>query len=221
MFSASIYTVLLTVFIGSWQVEGFVVKDGNCSIMSTKVPYVKNFQIEKYLGVWYERERYEQPYERNQECVTTEYRSSQPVGMLEVKTRGLLPTNETFQAFSSIGTFSEEPSENGEWNAKLNMSFGAGWNETIYYIVDTDYGNYAIVYSCTSFPETDQSVEGYWLLSRTRKPITDPTMLDRVTKLRSTYFELSHMRATNQTEALCPSESTLPPAPSSVILPPV
>ncbi|EAT38563.1 AAEL009568-PA [Aedes aegypti] len=42
---------------------GYIVKDGNCSVVSSSMPVVTNFEIEKYLGKWYEIERYEQDFQ--------------------------------------------------------------------------------------------------------------------------------------------------------------
>uniref|UniRef100_A0A182MS81 Lipocalin/cytosolic fatty-acid binding domain-containing protein n=1 Tax=Anopheles culicifacies TaxID=139723 RepID=A0A182MS81_9DIPT len=212
------------------QVEGFLVKDGNCTLATVNLPYVKDFEVEKYLGQWYELERYEQDYERNMECVSIVYRRGQPADRaLEVIYRGYLPYNKTTNSFSGTGVFSEElAQENSNVTtsttttvAKMVASFGKSYNATDYWVVDTDYVNYAIVYSCAMYLEMNQAVEGYWLLSRKPNLPNNPQVLDRVKYLRSTYFELSHIRVTNHTEELCPMEPQLPTEPSLVILPPL
>uniref|UniRef100_A0A182NRI3 Apolipoprotein D n=1 Tax=Anopheles dirus TaxID=7168 RepID=A0A182NRI3_9DIPT len=202
----STFTVLfisaLIVLVSRAEVQGYLVKDGNCTLATVNLPFVENLEVEKYLGTWYELERYEQDYERNLECVTTEYRSSQPIGMLEVKTRGYLPKNETFQTFTGVGAFAQDAAQQNATVAKLTISFGKASNATNYWIVGTDYVNYAIVYSCTTFLESDQAVEGYWLLSRTPNLPDNQEVIERVKYIRSTYFELAHMRVTNHTEEL-------------------
>ncbi|ETN61000.1 hypothetical protein AND_007357 [Anopheles darlingi] len=198
------------------HVRAFVVKDGNCTLVTTNLPVVESFEVEKYIGKWYELERYEQPFQRNHDCVTTQYRRSEPIGKLQVTTRGFF--NGTHSNFTDIGVFSDvsNPKE-----AKFKINLAKATNTSNYWIVDTDYTNYAIVYTCTPILESDQSVEGYWLLARTSKLTDTKEVLERVNYLRSTYFEPGHIRRTNQTEELCGKEPEQPVTPSTMILPPL
>ncbi|XP_050072150.1 uncharacterized protein LOC126560032 [Anopheles maculipalpis] len=207
-----LYMFALSVLVHRIDVEGFLVRDGNCTLATVNMPFVKDFQVEKYLGQWYELERYEQDYERNMECVTIVYRRPQPTDRtMEVNYRGYLPYNDTINTFSGTGVFSEEPvQENSNTTtssttavAKLIASFGKVYNATNYWIVDTDYVNYAIVYSCAEVLDAGQVVEGYWLLSRVPNLQNEPKVIERVTYFREKFFDLTHMRVTNHTEELC------------------
>uniref|UniRef100_A0A8W7PSD9 Apolipoprotein D n=1 Tax=Anopheles coluzzii TaxID=1518534 RepID=A0A8W7PSD9_ANOCL len=229
MLSKTVNMLALAVLIvSSLQVAvGFVVRDGNCTLATANLPFVKDFQLEQYLGKWYELERYEQDYERNMECVSIVYRWQQPLETLDVNYRGYLPHNGTVNTFTGSGVFSQEPAQETANTtapttaAKLLVSFGRVYNATNYWVVDTDYVNYAIVYSCVTFAEMGQAVEGYWLLARAPNLPDNQTVIERVKYLRSTYFQVSHMRFTNHTEELCPEEEKLPTEPSLVILPPL
>uniref|UniRef100_A0A4Y0BPL3 Apolipoprotein D n=1 Tax=Anopheles funestus TaxID=62324 RepID=A0A4Y0BPL3_ANOFN len=231
MISKVLYVFALALIANRPDVDGFLVKDGNCTLASVNIPYVKDFEVEKYLGQWYELERYEQDYERNMECVSIVYRRLEPTDRtrMEVNIRGYLPFNETIKTFTGTGVFSEESVQDHSNDTttvtntvgKMIASFGKAYNTTKYLVVDTDYVNYAIVYSCATFAEINQAVEGYWLLSRTPNLPSNPQVLERVKYLRSTYFELAHIRVTNHTEELCPAEQKLPTEPSLVILPPL
>uniref|UniRef100_A0A182PVG9 Apolipoprotein D n=1 Tax=Anopheles epiroticus TaxID=199890 RepID=A0A182PVG9_9DIPT len=216
MISKIVYMFALTLLAGNSQVEGFVVRDGNCTLATANLPFVKDFELEK-------------DYERNMECVSIVYRWKQPTETLEVNYRGYLPSNGTTNNFSGSGVFSQEPAQQNinasssapSLVAKMLVSFGGVYNTTNYWVVDTDYLNYAIVYSCVTFPEMSQAVEGYWLLGRTPNLPDNKPVIDRVKYIRSTYFQVSHIRYTNHTEELCPEEETLPSEPSLVILPPL
>uniref|UniRef100_A0A182J5D9 Lipocalin/cytosolic fatty-acid binding domain-containing protein n=1 Tax=Anopheles atroparvus TaxID=41427 RepID=A0A182J5D9_ANOAO len=64
--------------------------------------------------------------------------------------------------------------------AKLNVSFyGAPNDESNYWVLDTDYENYALVWSCEPIGE-ERSLEYYWLLSRTPTMPEDEELRDKI-----------------------------------------
>lgn len=71
-----------------------------------------------------------------------------------------------------------------------------------YWIVDTDYVKYAVVYSCTPIEDSESVIEGYWLFSRTPALTDEPLITSKLQYLQSNYFVQSHVRPTNQSESL-------------------
>ena len=121
-----------------------------------KQQLVQNFSIPQYTGDWYERVRIEGiPYESG-ECGTANY---------QLKTDGKLKV------------VNSELRENGEWNvvegeaycegtaAQCHVRFSsfAPWGD--YEVIDTDYTNYTVIYSCTDFVVFHDEIG--WILTRT------------------------------------------------------
>ncbi|XP_038121516.1 outer membrane lipoprotein Blc [Culex quinquefasciatus] len=198
----------------------YIVKDGNCSLVSANIPVLDNFNLEKYLGKWYEVERYEQDYERNLECVTAEYTRKVQDGSIDVKNKGFLAKKDAYASFSGIAYISDPLLD--PVVAKLNVSYGIlASGISNYWVVDTDYRNFAVVYSCTPIDDSESVIEGYWLLSRTPKLTEELQITEKLRYLLETYFVPSHVRPTNHSEALCRKEPEIPPVPASLVLPPL
>ncbi|XP_062557077.1 uncharacterized protein LOC134221928 [Armigeres subalbatus] len=199
---------------------GYIVKDGNCSLVSSDVPVVTNFDVEKYLGKWYEIERYEQDYQRNLECVTAEFTRSNLDSSLDVKSKGFLLSKDAYASFSGIAVMSDPTAD--PVDGKLNVTYGIKASGiSNYWIVDTDYDRYAVVYTCTPIEDTESVIEGYWLYSRTPTLTEEPLITSKLQFLQSNYFVPSHVRPTNQSESLCRKEPELPPLPQTDFLPPL
>uniref|UniRef100_A0A182IWD1 Lipocln_cytosolic_FA-bd_dom domain-containing protein n=1 Tax=Anopheles atroparvus TaxID=41427 RepID=A0A182IWD1_ANOAO len=68
--------------------------------------------------------------------------------------------------------------------AKLNVSFyGAPNDESNYWVLDTDYENYALVWSCEPIGE-ERSLENYGLLSRTPTMPEEAELRDKIAQLK-------------------------------------
>ncbi len=115
---------------------------------------VKSFEIERYLGKWYEIARLDHSFERGLERVTAEY-SLQENGQVKVVNRGFsIETNEWKEAVGKA-FFVREADE-----GYLKVSFFGPFYST-YVVFGLDYENYQ--YAFISGPN-----ESYlWLLSRT------------------------------------------------------
>ena len=124
----------------------------SCSHEPTPVaPVVKDFEVSRYLGTWYEVLRMPHSFEEGLDGVTAEYRLNGD-GTLEVTNRGYHRDDEEWQ--TAIGT--AVPLDRGDASLKVTFfwPFYGG-----YYISELDRNyQYAIV--------TSDNHEYFWLLAR-------------------------------------------------------
>uniref|UniRef100_A0A182QXM1 Apolipoprotein D n=1 Tax=Anopheles farauti TaxID=69004 RepID=A0A182QXM1_9DIPT len=175
-----------------------VVFDRECP---TGIEAKQYFSVDQYLGKWYEMQRYESEFELNFDCVQVRYSLNED-GSVEV-------SNSAYNLFngSSINalgravlSFPEEEIIQG----KLNVSFfGAPNDRSNYWVLDTDYDNFSVVWSCEQLTP-QQSEESFWVLSRTPNPITDRDILFRIHTIMRRYIDRAQVRFTRQLDDRCP-----------------
>lgn len=114
---------------------------------------VKNFDIKKFLGRWYEIARFDYKFEKNMDNVTAEY-SENPNGSILVKNKGYDYVKKVWNEAIGEAKFVKNVIE-----ARLKVSFfkpiWAGYNVID---IDDDY-QYALV--------AGSSLKYLWILSRT------------------------------------------------------
>lgn len=94
-----------------------IISLGQCAVPEV----VENFDVSRYLGKWYEIERYEQVFQRNGECVTAKY-SLNDDGSVRVENAMLVPPSGKFDI--DIGRALLSFPDEDPLRAKLNVSFG-------------------------------------------------------------------------------------------------
>lgn len=82
----------------------------------------------------------------------------------------------------------------------LKLCFFLVANEVNYYIIATDYFQYAVGWACENLG-LNQSREFAWVLSRTPEWPLNSTYEARVANLTSLHFDAELMRSTQQSEA--------------------
>jgi len=127
---------------------------GTCGTIS--ITYVSDFKILDYLGKWQEVARYPQTAQTGQ-CNRAEY------------TAGVLPGGAVSVTNSQVTdgklqTISEEAVVSNDGTGKLQVTIND--NTVDYYVLATDYKEYALVYSCSDVGNGYRRV-GSWKLSRT------------------------------------------------------
>lgn len=73
-------------------------------------------------------------------------------------------------------------------------------NNSNYWIMDTDYDNYAIIYSCKNLSD-NKSAEAAWVLSKQRT--LKPEVHSKVDQLVEQYLVRADMRVTEQSQSKC------------------
>ena len=138
-----------------------------CLGMPEKVTPVQNFDLERYLGKWYEIARLDHSFERGLKQVTAEY-SLRKDGGVSVVNRGFLVDEEEWKEAEGKAYFVGDPEE-----GYLKVSFfGPFYGSYVIFGLDREKYQYAFI----SGPDLSY----LWLLSR--KPVLEPEIIARFTR---------------------------------------
>jgi apolipoprotein D and lipocalin family protein len=140
---------------------GFVFLLGGCVGIPDGVTPVDNFQIEKYLGKWYEIARLDHSFERGLSHVTADY-SMNPDGSVKVINRGYSAKDNKWKQAEGKARFVNKPDE-----GFLKVSFFGPFYGS-YIILELDRENYSYALVCGP----DRSY--LWLLAR--NPVISPEL---------------------------------------------
>ncbi|XP_045481706.1 apolipoprotein D-like [Harmonia axyridis] len=128
------------------------------------VTSMEGFQVEKYLGKWYEIERYFAVFEFAGKCVTAEYSKNSDETVAVHNKQSSSITGER-SAIMGVAKVVGRP-DGGRLSVRfpsLPVQF-----EAPYWILDTDYENYSVVWSCLDFGIVN--TRNTWILTRARTP---------------------------------------------------
>ncbi|CAH2102875.1 unnamed protein product [Euphydryas editha] len=121
-----------------------------------------NFNVNRFLGSWYEAERYFTVAELGTRCVTTKYEST-PEGRI-------LVSNEITNSLTGMKRVMEGSLQmigrEGEGRMIIKYPALSMPNDNEYSILDTDYDNYAVMWSCSGIGPVH--VQNAWILTRER-----------------------------------------------------
>lgn len=172
MCSLKIALILAISLFGASQA---VVRQGQCPQLSAKL----DFNLNQYLGHWYEIQRYEQEFQVAMECTTADYTLADPnVARVTVVNSGVVFTGNSANAFEARGVAVPTFPADTRNPAKLNVAFfGQEPDRSNYWVLDTDYTSYSVVWSCEQTSPTSYT-EYAWVLSR--EQYMTPEMYARV-----------------------------------------
>lgn len=136
---------------------------GGCLGMPENVKPVQGFELDRYMGEWYEIARLDHSFERGLMQVTAEY-SLREDGGVQVTNRGFSPEDGEWREAQGKAFFVNSPGE-----AYLKVSFfGPFYGSYVIFELDDDYQN-----AFVSGPDTSY----LWYLSRT--PVVEDSMMQR------------------------------------------
>ena len=137
----------------------------SCSGIPDSVEAIKDFELDRYLGTWYEIARLDHRFERGLEDVTATY-SLREDGGVNVVNRGFNVGSNAWEEAEGKAYFVGEPTV-GRLKVSFFGPFYGGYN-----IIELDRTNYA--WSMVAGPDRSY----LWILSRT--PSIDPVIRDRL-----------------------------------------
>ncbi|KAH9631558.1 hypothetical protein HF086_004719 [Spodoptera exigua] len=151
---------------------------GSCPDMKA----LDNFDATRYTGRWYEAEKYFFLFEFGGKCVTADYtlRENGVVGVVNKQINVLSGTETEIKGQATQVSRSDE--------AKLAVSFPSlPVNvEAPYWVIDTDYDSYAVVWSLNA-----------WILTRERNPPVE-VMEKAYSVLDKNHISRAYLIRTNQ-----------------------
>ncbi|XP_039255820.2 apolipoprotein D-like [Styela clava] len=129
---------------------------------------MKRFKLKQMDGQWYEISRFPSQWEIGK-CIQVSYNVSNEDGTVKMRWEQIY-NNGSINYAHSVGHVKEKDPP-----AKLTLKFTKPYNpwETPFWILDTDYNSYAIIYSCYPYfhPGLRRmfNTEFAWVMSRKRK----------------------------------------------------
>ncbi|XP_069368156.1 apolipoprotein Db [Paralichthys olivaceus] len=146
------------------------------------------FNVEKYLGRWYEIEKLPASFERGK-CIEANY-SLRKDGTIRVL------NSQFYQGKTRTGEGTAVVRDPRE-AAKLGVSFSYFTPYSPYWVLSTDYTNFTIVYSCNDVLRLFH-IDFAWILSRSRFMPQEKVQQAKHLMI-SEGIDLSRMKATDQT----------------------
>ena len=148
----------------SIQVAFVMLLLGGCLGMPEEVAPVQGFEIDRYLGKWYEIARLDHSFERGLDQVTAEYTLREDGGV-KIINRGFSVKDAQWQEAEGKAYFVDDPTQ-----GYLKVSFfGPFYGSYVIFALDKDDYQYAFI----SGPDKSY----LWFLSRT--PQVDPSAMQR------------------------------------------
>lgn len=147
---------------------------GGCVAIPTDIEPVQGFELQRYLGRWYEIARLDHSFERGLVNVTADYALDED-GRVRVVNRGYRPADDAWETAEGVAAF-VEATDVGRLKVSFFGPFYGGYN-----IIALDKENYSYAMVC------GPSRSYLWVLAR--EPRLDPAVIEAlVTRARALGF---------------------------------
>ncbi|XP_061389554.1 apolipoprotein D-like [Musca vetustissima] len=185
MYKQSTILIILGAILAGTSAQ--VIYSGPCP---ENIQTVDSLDLEKYLGSWYEYGKYPVYFENEGKCVTAKYTLNAD-GTVRVQNSLVNENSNIYEDIIGSATIVSP----GKLFVKFPVS--PAYNVTTnYWILDTDYDNYATVYSCTPLNNNSHSTI-VWILTRAQIP--SATVIDKAASaLKKNNVSLLPLKITNQ-----------------------
>ncbi|XP_049874549.1 apolipoprotein D-like [Pectinophora gossypiella] len=152
--------VFLCGFLSLRMCKAQVIFPGACP----DVAAMADFNPNRYLGKWYEAEKYFALFELGGRCVTADYSEKENgvIGVVNKQLSSYTGIQSEIQGEANQVSRSDEGKLSVRFPS-LPVNFAAP-----YWVVDTDYDNFAVVWSCYDFGIFH--TRNAWILTRERNP---------------------------------------------------
>ncbi|XP_074604124.1 lazarillo protein-like [Brevipalpus obovatus] len=154
------------------------------------------FDISQYLGSWYEIARTPSYFENDLDCVKATYTKRNET---DIRVQNIGKNLKTGKWSSVKGDASKTDQPN--W---LKLSFDNRTDEFDYFIVDTDFKKYAVVFSCIN--KDDKAIRLGWILSR-KISLSSKIFKKAAKDLAKLGIPKSELRRTDHSKSKCKQES--------------
>ncbi|KAJ8397581.1 hypothetical protein AAFF_G00438570 [Aldrovandia affinis] len=153
-------------------------------------PVEQNFDLAKYMGIWYEIQKLPAVFEFGK-CNQATY-TLLPEGVVKVVNAELLCDGIVNDIEGTARM------KNASQPAILEVSFFEGAPSAPYWVLSTDYESYTLIYSCTNYLGFIY-VDFAWIMSRFRT-LPDETIAELRSTLTSNGISVKRMTVTDQTD---------------------
>ncbi|XP_069360734.1 uncharacterized protein [Maniola hyperantus] len=165
---------------------------GRCD---TRIRAKADFDVAAYLGKWYEMASYPQPFQFGQ-CARAQYNLGDNVVDV-INTQVVNKTLDVQMATAVVAS----TDGSGLLDVTFNLPNGVV-NVVNYYVLETDYDNFSLVYSCRNTPDGNRQVTS-WILSRRTTLSQDAVpIIDRIVN-ETQGLDEEYYQPTSQTEEDC------------------
>lgn len=175
-------------------VRGQVPFTGSCPQQDV----VQNFDVSRYTGVWYENRKYFAIFQLGGACVSATYSLEPNSAVVKVV------NSQTVAGFQNNITGTATVTEPSKNEGKLTVAFfGEQDEDSNYWVLDTDYTTYTVVWSCQNRFFDTFNTQFLWILTRERFPST-ATIDKALGIIRARGLNESRLTVTTQRED-CPT----------------